>query len=266
MLRILFWNLNRKDLRQPVCKVVAEMSVDVVVLLENSVEPSSVLETLKTEISRDFFQPRAVVGRFQLFSRNPEFDLHEIHGDNRISLRRLTREGNPLTLGLVHIVDKRNTDVANQAAQVQLLAERIRQIECREKHQRTILIGDFNMNPFDSAMTNGTGLNAMMTQDCVKRGRRKVQDHEYPFFYNPMWNCFGDRTPGPPGTYYHTGSMHGTYGWNLPDQVLIRPDALDSFDKVEILEKAGDVSLGTQRRRPRKSDFSDHFPIVLELV
>jgi endonuclease/exonuclease/phosphatase family metal-dependent hydrolase len=209
--------------------------------------------------------PNAPSGRFHLFSRSADLDLHEVYGGPRVSLRRLKYAGSELSLGVVHVVDKLNWDTANQSNQVQLLAAEIGRQEFALKHDRTLLIGDFNMNPFDQAMNMATGLNAMMTEKCVARLSRKQQDQDYPFFYNPMWNLFGDRTPGPPGTYYHTSSSQGMYGWNMLDQVLVRPSALPWFDKVEILTAAGSSSLLNKSERPNKNIASDHFPILVKL-
>ncbi len=83
----------------------------------------------------------------------------------------------------------------------------------------------------------------------------------YRFFSNPMWGCFGDRTPGPPGTYYYP---RGSYG-HLFDQVLLRPALMDALTELRILEDDGVESLLTDRKRPRASQASDHLPILFRL-
>jgi hypothetical protein len=127
------------------------------------------------------------------------------------------------------------------------------------------LLGDFNMNQFDQAMNMAPGLNAMMTTKCIERGSRTLQSIDYRFFYNPMWNLFGDRTPGPSGTYYHTNSSQGIYGWNMLDQVLLRKSAVPFFEKVEILTSTGATDLQTDIGRPNKERASDHFPLLVTL-
>ncbi len=109
------------------------------------------------------------------------------------------------------------------------------------------------------------GLNAMMTAQCITRGTRKLQNENYKFFYNPMWNLFGDRTPGPSGTYYHSSSSQGIYGWNMLDQVLLCMPAIRFFDNVEIITSTGVTDLRTEAGRPNKSVASDHFPILVTL-
>ena len=170
-----------------------------------------------------------------------------------------------MTLGAVHVVDPWNWDEVNQMAQVSLLASDIRRKEHEFGHDRTILIGDFNMNPFAKAMNLAEGLNAMMTTKCVERRSRGVQGEQFPFFYNPMWSLFGDRTPGPAGTFYHSNSSRGMYGWNMLDQVLLRPSVIPWFEDVRILSSTGTSALQKPSGRPNEAAASDHFPILVTL-
>jgi len=265
VVKILFWNLNKKDLCGHVCEAAKSSSSDVVVLIESSVAPAQALDALQSDVSPSFYYPLCTQGRFQLFCRDASLNLAEIYGGNRVSLRRFSYAGTKLILGLVHVVDRWNWDEKNQLIQVSLLAAEIRDKEAQEGHRRTILIGDFNMNPFDQVMNMAAGMNAMMTAKCVERGSRTLQDNKYTYFYNPMWSLFGDRTPGPSGTYYHTSSSNGLYGWNMLDQVLFRPSAILWFQDVQILTKAGDKLLHTKSGRPDKNAASDHFPLLLTL-
>ena len=133
-------------------------------------------------------------------------------------------------------------------------------------HDRTLLVGDFNMNPFDYVMNMATGMNAMMTRKCVERGSRRLQKQDYPFFYNPMWAFFGDQSKGPAGTHFYRDASPITYFWNIFDQVLIRPALMDAFhNDVEILTFDGEHSLLTKRGRPSKARGSDHLPLLFRL-
>lgn len=265
MPEIFFWNVNRQDRRDLVCEAAKALPADVIVLVESGISADAMLASLQSSVSGNFVSPYASTGRFQVFIRDSQFDLSEIYGEDRVSIRRFALPHAELVFAVVHIVDRLNWDKPHQSGQVQLLAEKIRQIEEEFSNEATIVLGDLNMNPFESSMNLATGMNAMMTKRCVQRKSRQLQNTKYPFFYNPMWNLFGDETPGPAGTFYHAKSTRGRYGWNMLDQVLLRPSAIKWFDGVKILTELGEYSLATPSGRPDKKNASDHFPIQVSI-
>jgi hypothetical protein len=80
-----------------------------------------------------------------------------------------------------------------------------------------------------------------------------------------MWGCFGDRTPGPAGTFFYPASSPRGYYWNVFDQVLLRPALMDALNELRILDEDGQDSLLTNRGHPRASDLSDHLPVLFRL-
>jgi hypothetical protein len=130
-----------------------------------------------------------------------------------------------------------------------------------------VLVGDLNLNPFDHGVVSTAGLNGTMTKRIAGRGNRVVQGSSYQFFYNPMWNCFGDASGQPPGTYYYERGDHVSYFWHMFDQVLVRPDLMGSFshDHLRILHTDGQVSLVTPAGSPDSKKASDHLPLVFRL-
>ena len=86
----------------------------------------------------------------------------------------------------------------SQQAGIQELAQTVRDIEA-DQALPSIVMGDLNVDPFEPALISAAGLHAVMDQRIAARGKRVVQDVEYPFFYNPMWRHFGDQGPTPPG-------------------------------------------------------------------
>lgn len=106
-----------------------------------------------------------------------------------------------------------------------------------------------------------------MAKSIANAGSRKIQGQRYPFFYNPMWGFFGDRTPGPAGTIHYRHSGHVSFFWNIFDQILIRPDALPWFDDtIEIVSRIGDINLLTASGYPDPEIGSDHLPIVFRVA
>jgi hypothetical protein len=268
-IRGVFWNLGGNERRELIARLASERKLNLIVLAE----PSSSSEELLSQLNqhrrrRKFICPDSGTPRLQLFSRSNEFDLQEIHFDasRRLTIRRLSWNGQQHLFAAVHWISKRNWRDPNQYVEAQLLAGEIREREAEEGHRRTILVGDLNMNPFEPGVAAAACLHGMMSKAEIAAGSRVIQTREYPFFYNPMWGFFGDRTPGPPGTYYYHTSEHISFDWNMFDQILIRPDVLSSSrEEVEIVRRIGDVDLLTTRGRPNQSIGSDHLPLFFSL-
>src|SRR4051812_34060314 len=119
------------------------------------------------------------------------------------------------------------------------------------------------MNPFEDGLTGAPALHAVMTRKLAERETRVVQGTAYRFFYNPMWGFFGDRTSGPPGTYYHRSPGVAELFWHLLDQILLRPALMGLLHDLAILDRIDGESLLTQPSGlPRDSVYSDHLPLA----
>lgn len=144
------------------------------------------------------------------------------------------------------------------------LVSAIDQVEENVGHRRTVLLGDFNMDPFEQGMLGAGSLHAMMSRRTAAKQSRPIGERHYRMFYNPMWGLLGDDRPGPPGTYRYWRSEHVCQEWHAYDQVLIRPDLLQAFPagRLRILDSAGETSLLTSQGIPTPSD---HLPVVFHL-
>jgi exonuclease III len=263
--RIIFWNVNKKDLTNLVCSIAKSSNADVVVLIENKVPIADMLQALQTRVSQDFYCPQSTPSseeRFHCFCKNRELDLSELHALPRTSVRKIKIGQQRVLLALVHGVDMRNYDAETRQSFAQTLVSNLDFVKDQQKTNKLILLGDFNMNPYDKPMNLAAGLNAMMTKSCVEKGLRRHIDRDYDFYYNPMWSLFGDNTDGPAGTVYDT-SNQGPYGWSMLDQVLINHSIINLFRDVKILTEAGTQSLMDGKGRPNSNTVSDHFPILV---
>ena len=264
--RIVFWNVGKSDLRKPLCQIVANKDVDIIVLCEPAGDAQSVLEALKNDVAPDFVHASGGnEARFQCFCRRSELDLGEVHDGMRVSVRRMRLKTGDALLALVHGVDIRNYDEGNRQAAATTIANEIRFARSQQGIDRVAIIGDFNLNPFDRAMNTAVAYNALMTKECASRETRGFMGKDYDIYYNPMWGLLGDTTPGPPGTYYDLSSQ-GPYGWNMLDQAIVSSQLAAELNGVEILDEAGTLSLKNRRGRPDRKQASDHFPIVVRLA
>ena len=246
----------------------AEHDVDVLVLAEIPATEVELLTTLNTEGDVRFFlppQPR----ESDLVTVVTTYPTEYVRPIARLSraavLRLIPPIGSHLTLVMVHLPSKLYQSDGDQAELAGVLANDIADVEQSAGDSRTVVFGDFNMNPFEAGVVGATRLHAAMTREIAGRGHRVVQGRGYPFLYNPMWGFFGDLSPGPPGTcYYDQSGRPLNYFWNLFDQVLIRPDLIPEFrhDRLAVLTSAGDTSLLSAAGRPIPSD---HLPLLFQI-
>lgn len=266
-LAFLFWNLNRKPLEHRVARIVQAHSVDVVILAECETDPAQVVSALSATGTGTFQAVPDSGERLQLFDKTGASWrlLVKDQLDAWIGFT-VTVPGQPdLLFFVAHMPSKLRADPHDQLNDATELAADIRASETRVGNDRTVLVGDLNVNPFDPAVTWVRALHGVPTRDVARREAREVRSREYPMFYNPMWGFFGDRYPEPPGTYYRSSSSTVNYFWNTYDQVLLRPGMMDRLADIQILASDGSESLITQQGLPDKASGSDHLPLYFRL-
>jgi hypothetical protein len=288
MLTFLFWNLGGAvtsslrlaRLRDSLQRLTASYTVDVLLLAECPLESADLLPALNRSSPPRFQEPDPAsqcerVVLYPRFSRRFLRIRSESATYTCRELRLPARER--LLLVAAHLKSKLHSSDESQAQALPGLSSMIRLQEERLEHDRTVVIGDLNMNPFETGLVSAEGLNAVMTRGIASAGSRKVDAVSYPYFYNPMWSHFGDSThdvhpPGspdhePPGTCYYRQSESRWFFWNMFDQVLIRPSLLPAFRSrhVKILTGDGFASFITAAGLPDSRNFSDHLPILFRL-
>jgi hypothetical protein len=170
-------------------------------------------------------------------------------------------------LVLAHLPSKLRARDTDQLLAATKLSASIRAIEREQGHDRTVVVGDLNVNPFEQPASWAGALHGVMSREVIDRlgGERTVRGEEYPFFYNPMWSVIGDRTPGPAGTYYRASSESVNYYWNTYDQVLLRPALMDRLSELSVAVSDGETSLVTHNGLPDATAGSDHLPLAFRL-
>jgi hypothetical protein len=267
MLRFLFWNAARADLRTTLSRLVTAEMINIAVIAECAIPSYELSKELSTSSGREFFVPYSNSARITLLSDVSARFFSPVAEGNRFSIQALHLPGKEeLLLAAVHLPSKRDMSDQSQHFECYKLADEIRSAETVRKHERTLLVGDFNMNPFEAGMVAAGGIHGVMSRETALRANRTVQGAQYPFFYNPMWSLFGDYPSGPPGTMYYERAEDVCYFWSLFDQVLLRPTLISHFDSasLRVLTEAGGKTLVSTKGRPLKED-SDHLPIVFSL-
>ena len=267
MTKFLFWNIRNTASESVVADIAASKHADIVALAEaKCVDDIALIAELQNSSRRKY---EAVPGAFRIkvYSCLPRTYIKTLSDTvDGVFLSVKQSLGPSLLLSLVHLQSKMGIDPAS----VDMMATRFRpQIEMMEqsvRHSRTLVMGDFNMDPFDGGLVDSEAFHSTMCRVIAKRGERTVRGASRKLFYNPMWRLLGDRSStSPPGTFYRNKSESKALFWHMVDQVLIRPEAVDlvNIDSLEIVTNTSNLSLRSDNGLPNRK-YSDHFPIFIE--
>lgn len=247
--------------------MVEKHQVAVLILVESEIPAGEMLSVLNRQ-EVQFHFPFSNCEKIAIYTGFSGEFIRPLYESHRITIRQVVLpSGAEFLLTAVHMPSKLHFSEKSQISECINLANAIREVEEKLGHRKTVLVGDFNMNPFEYGVIAANGLHAVMTKDITLRRERMVQDKPYPFFYNPMWGHWGDANETPAGTYYYEKAEHDVYFWNLFDQVMLRPDVLPFFrnDDLKILTACSGKSLMTDKGLPDKDGGSDHLPILFTL-
>ncbi|MBN9120063.1 MAG: endonuclease/exonuclease/phosphatase family protein [Planctomycetes bacterium] len=269
-----FWNIGGKTPRDGIVRLISALQrqedADVIALAECSEGViGSVLQALNSGGSANF-SVVSTTSRVRVVARRTisfalEVDRHEYY-----SILKLWR-GNDLQLLLapVHMVSRLEKESSHIDRELERFAEAIRLVELATGHAQTIVLGDLNAHPFSDGVTSSVGLHGVMSRVVANRIERQASHRRYPFFFNPMWQFFGDGTTRPAGTYYREpGGDHTAYYWHLFDQALLRPSLIPFYqdDSACIVTTVAGTSLAGTDWAPDRAIGSDHYPIRIRLT
>ncbi|KAA6332646.1 hypothetical protein EZS27_018869 [termite gut metagenome] len=268
-MKFLFWNINENDnIYDKIAYLAISEEIDVLMLAEFNGKPSELLLELNKDKTRYNYLPNKTYDKIHVFVKSPKL-ISAIYDAPRYTVKSIASPiiGESINLVILHYQSKRNWSTDDQSAHASELKSEIEEIEDKQGHKRTIVCGDFNMNPFEKGLVQHSGFHAVMEKEIAQKQTRIVSNKEYHFFYNPMWGFLGDLGRGKvSGTMYYSPANPIVYHWNLYDQVLIRPDLINYFNDagLDIVTQIGSTNLLTERKHI-DTNISDHLPIKFEL-
>jgi len=263
-----FWNIDGNVALSTVAAFAHESDADVLILAENEIPNDTLVLALNSGVSRYYFPDRGPQGRLTIFTRFQPEPSTLVSDEDGVSIRHYRMPlGDSFLVVAVHLPSKLRRKTEDQVFGSVRVARSIREAEKQVGHQRSILIGDLNMNPFEAGVVGSGGLHAILDRGVASGRSRVVSGETCSFFYNPMWSFFGNHGSAPPGTYFYNSGTELNYFWHIFDQVLIRPSLLKFLDSdaVNIVTEIGGVRLLTEKGRPDRKTHSDHLPLVCRL-
>jgi len=263
-MKLLFWNINKKPLINEIKWLCDTYDVDILILAENPINNNDILTELNKNTNKLFSFYTNSLKRVSLYSR---YKFEMINDYKWGTIGKITHPiGFEILLISVHISSKLYCNTEEQGHLSTRIVNEINFHEKMQNHTQTIVMGDFNMNPFDAGMISSEGFHAVMDKNIASKQFRKVLGQQKDFFYNPLWSRLGDNSTGTSGSYYYNSSSILNYFWNTFDQILIRPSLLPAFNDndLKVIEMINKKSL-IKNGKISKKEFSDHLPLFIKL-
>lgn len=279
-----FWNINNNaDLGDLLIDFVKEYSIDILLLAESEIDLGGKRTCLVDDVILDFLKKSKMqFTRTYRVIPNQDFRVKVISSfpstvfeqqsscinSSRWSAFFVNIPGIiKFNLFPVHFQSKVNWSESSLALECVNFARDIKLVESKTFCANSILIGDFNMNPFEDGIVASNGLNSHQDLNYLSNNLkgRDIDGTLYKFFNNPMWNFLGDNEI-PYGTLYHRTSGHISHEWHIFDQIMIRPEMKAHISKksFKIVSNICGQTLLKKYNRPNDK-YSDHLPIILEL-
>ena len=272
-MNFLFWNIQRNKKHFNLIKdLLYTKDIDILMLAEFPDECINLFLDIINQPPKiytyEYVTPYMIYNKVKIFTRFSASLLLPCYDKSQLSARQLFSPylNKYITIITCHLPSKINKSDANLSGFSEDIANYVYEVEKKTEHKRTIICGDFNMNPFDEGIIKAKGLHAVMDKSIALKKSSTVHEKEYPFFYNPMWGFLGDTGRGnASGTLYYNSSDHINYYWHIYDQVLIRPELINYFDcnQIQIITVIGNKSL--IRNGIINKQYSDHLPIKFNL-
>lgn len=270
-MNILFWNIKKKaNVTTILSEIIREENIDIVAFAEFPLGSVDVFKNELLNVNPSFnyltpFRP----GKVEIFYIDGTVDIVNSYNGKRISVNKVHSniDNEDYYFVFCHLKDALMTDRAQLPSYARFTVKEIINFENEVRSKRTIVCGDFNMNPYEQAMLEVDGFNAMLTSSIALKRTRNVEGQSYEMFYNPMWGLFGDlHNQDVSGTFYHAPGEPIQQFWHIIDQVIMRPDVIPVFDKqqLKIVTKGQNYNL-LNRNNNISNHYSDHLPLKFTL-
>lgn len=262
-MKYLFWNTHRNKKINPVlCDLIIENSSSVVVLAEYLADINDLLELLHSKGVSMQQIPTVGCDRIHILGE-VGIEIEPQLQTDRSSIQVIKHN---IILCSVHLNSQIYSDnVDRREIDIEQIVDDILNLENELGTKNTIIVGDFNINPYDKSCVSARYFHGIPIYEETMRESRTVAGREFYMFYNPMWNFLGDFRE-PYGTYYHSSADTVNPYWNIYDQVIIRPAMRKRFvdDNLKIITETATVSLLDKNKHPDR-EISDHLPITFEI-
>lgn len=262
-IKIIFWNINGKNLKEQIIEILTTENPDILILAECENLDATIMDGYEMLKTNEFEFNASGKKKFEIYSKK-NISCYRLEKNdterfliNGVEIIRDGKKEQMLIVGL-HLPSKLN-GAEEQNDNSLILLNRIKQssenLLERLKSEKIIYIGDFNLNPYEKPLNMELGL---LTTNCphavaeVSKYKQKER-----LYYNPSYHFIGNLNKNVYGTYYYK------HRWSVLDQIVMSKEVSDFFikEKFEIL-LLKDTKLLKNNIPDRV--ISDHLPIRVE--
>ena len=255
-MNLLFWNLKGNDIKSYIERCLSENNIDIAIFAEHTGVDFSKIDGYQFIEGMGGCEKIVIVAK-----KNVTVNIKQ--EQSRYVLYHIIFQNNEYILTGLHLHDRRNTDTATRIAYIGRLVNDICNMERKLKCKNTIIIGDFNANPFDDELLQMNSFNAVLFKEVIRKSEtKKVDEITYRRFYNPTVHFISECTQNYGSFYLSSGST--SLVWHCLDQVLLGKALIDNIVSMKYLKSIGDQSL--LKTIIPNADISDHLPLVVELI
>lgn len=264
MLNILFWNLHGNSIEEVIAECLIENNISLAAFSEFRgidftklegllFKQYHLVQSLRAEPS----QTQGVIHTRMFVKNNIEATAMQEQG--RYSIFKIKTSIQQYILVAIHLQDRRNKKTIDRIDTIKKIKFDIEKYEKELECNSTIVIGDFNANPYDEELLSVHGFNAVLFKDLILSNEYRIYEYlEYKHFYNPILD-FISASDKMHGSFYHRGDSC-TPIWHCIDQILLRKELVQNLGELKYIMKIGDTDL-IKAKKPDDS-ISDHLPLL----
>lgn len=260
-MKILFWNLKNNSNEKWLSELIRENDVDIAIFAEyhNTSFDDVITKLDNNYIHHDGYGACEKVTL--LCKKSIETTINR--EQSRYTLYSCIVNQHLYNIVGVHLPSPPTSDSNDRKNIIRDIVQDINEREKEAKNRMTIVIGDFNCNPFDDEIIQKDSFNAVLFKSLiVQQETIKYRDRVWRRFYNPIIHFLSEDTNTYGSLYYSSGSA--PLYWNSYDQILVRKELIDCISSLQYIRKI--TGKGLIRDVKPITSISDHLPLLVDFM
>ena len=193
-MKILYWNIAQNRIGDLLREIAIEQDIDMLILSECPDDIAYLLTHLNNSNPKTYKYVDNSLSRERMFVSFLPSLVDNVLDVDHLSIRKVNPPlGDSFLMALVHLPSKMYERSKGQALYATRIERYIEEQERKHDHERTVVVGDFNMNPFEVGLVGPEAFHAVPHRRIAVREARMIYGERKPYYYNPMWNYLGDK-------------------------------------------------------------------------